>query len=108
VLRTQPHFQSSQKGRALFLAHAQTLFGPQAVDVALDVEQRVKSTAATRVNNCKPTDMASVSKVIHTDNQLHDRTIRQDGLNRVDTEFLTEPYNGSDAYEGLKEAKGAV
>jgi hypothetical protein len=29
------------------------------------------STAATRVNNFKPTDMASVSKVIHTDNQLH-------------------------------------
>ena len=28
------------------------------------------STAATRVNNCKPADMASVSKVIHTDNQL--------------------------------------
>jgi hypothetical protein len=28
-------------------------------------------TAATRVNNFKPTDMASVSKVIHTDNQLH-------------------------------------
>jgi hypothetical protein len=29
------------------------------------------STAATCVNNFKPTDMASVSKVIHTDNQLH-------------------------------------
>jgi hypothetical protein len=29
------------------------------------------STAATRVNNFKPTDMASVSKVIHTNNQLH-------------------------------------
>src|SRR5271163_1762233 len=29
------------------------------------------STAATRVNNFRPTDMASVSKVIHTDNQLH-------------------------------------
>ena len=29
------------------------------------------STAATRVNNFKPTDMASVGKVIHTDNQLH-------------------------------------
>jgi hypothetical protein len=35
VLLTQPRFQSSQKGRALFLAHAQTLFGAQAVDVAL-------------------------------------------------------------------------
>jgi hypothetical protein len=29
------------------------------------------STAATRVNNFKATDMASVPKVIHTDNQLH-------------------------------------
>src|SRR5262245_23354726 len=38
VLLTQPRFQSSQKGRALFLAYAQTLFGAQAVDVALDVE----------------------------------------------------------------------
>ena len=28
------------------------------------------STAATRVNNFKATDVASVSKVIHTDNQL--------------------------------------
>ena len=28
------------------------------------------STAATRVNNLKATDVASVSKVIHTDNQL--------------------------------------
>ena len=28
------------------------------------------STAATRVNNFKAIDMASVSKVIHTDNQL--------------------------------------
>jgi hypothetical protein len=27
----------------LFLAHAQTLFGAQAVDVALDVEQRVNA-----------------------------------------------------------------
>jgi hypothetical protein len=32
---------------------------------------RPTMTAATRVNNFKPTDMASVSKVIHTDNQLH-------------------------------------
>ena len=31
---------------------------------------RRPSTAATRVNNFKATDMASVSKVIHTDNQL--------------------------------------
>src|SRR4051794_19532469 len=38
VLLTQPRFQSSQKGHALFLAYAQTLFGAQAVDVALDVE----------------------------------------------------------------------
>jgi hypothetical protein len=30
VLLTQPRFQSSQKGRALFLAYAQTLFGAQA------------------------------------------------------------------------------
>jgi len=43
VLLTQPRFQSSQKGRALFLAYAQTLFGAQAVDVALDVEQRVNA-----------------------------------------------------------------
>ena len=43
VLLTQPRFQSSQKGRALFLAHAQTLFGAQAVDVALDVEQYVNA-----------------------------------------------------------------
>jgi IS66 C-terminal element len=28
---TQPRFQSSQNGRALFLAYAQTLFGAQAV-----------------------------------------------------------------------------
>ena len=28
------------------------------------------STAATRANNFKATDVASVSKVIHTDNQL--------------------------------------
>ena len=28
------------------------------------------STAATRVNNFKATEVASVSKVIHTDNQL--------------------------------------
>jgi hypothetical protein len=38
-----------------------------------------------RVNDFKPTDMASVSKVIHTDNQPTCRTTRQDGLNRVDT-----------------------
>ena len=31
---------------------------------------RRPSTAATRVNNFKAIDMASVSKVIHTDNQL--------------------------------------
>jgi hypothetical protein len=43
VLLTQPRFQSSQKGRALFLAYAQALFGAQAVDVALDVEQRVNA-----------------------------------------------------------------
>src|SRR3979490_2947700 len=43
VLLTQPRFQSSQNGRALFLAYAQTLFGAQAVDVALDVEQRVNA-----------------------------------------------------------------
>src|SRR5438477_12001009 len=41
VLLTQPRFQSSQKGRALFLAHAQTIFGAADVDVALDIEQRV-------------------------------------------------------------------
>ena len=34
---------SSQRVRALFLAHAQTLFGAQAVDVALDVERRVNA-----------------------------------------------------------------
>ena len=33
--------------------------------------RRRPSTAATRVNNFKATDVASVSKVIHTDNQLH-------------------------------------
>ena len=43
ALLTQPRFQSSQKGRALFLAYAQTFFGAQAVDVALDVEQRVNA-----------------------------------------------------------------
>ena len=43
VLLTQPRFQSSQKGRALFLGYAQTLFGAQAVDVALNVEQRVNA-----------------------------------------------------------------
>jgi len=32
--------------------------------------RRRPSTAATRVNNFKATDVASVSKVIHTDNQL--------------------------------------
>jgi len=31
---------------------------------------RRPSTAATRVNNFKATDLASVSNVIHTDNQL--------------------------------------
>jgi len=31
---------------------------------------RRPSTAATRVNNFKAIDVASVSKVIHTDNQL--------------------------------------
>src|ERR1700724_1518993 len=31
------------------------------------------STASTRVNNLKAADMASVSKAIHTDNQLHTR-----------------------------------
>ena len=33
--------------------------------------RRRPSTAATRVNNFKATDVTSVSKVIHTDNQLH-------------------------------------
>jgi hypothetical protein len=33
--------------------------------------RRRPATAATRVNNFKATDLASVSKVIHTDNQLH-------------------------------------
>ena len=40
---TQPRFQSGQKRSALFLAHAQTFFGAQAVDVALDIEQRVNA-----------------------------------------------------------------
>src|SRR5271170_815509 len=47
---------------------------PRSRKTLLDYPQLVcgrPSTAATRVNNCKPTDMASVSKVIHTDNQLH-------------------------------------
>jgi hypothetical protein len=32
-----------------------------------------QTTAATRVDNFKATDVASVSKVIHTDNQLQAR-----------------------------------
>ena len=40
---TQPRFQSGQKRSALFLAHAQTFFGAQAVDVALDIEQHVNA-----------------------------------------------------------------
>ena len=37
----QPGFQIGHERRALFLADAQTLFGAQAVDGALDVEQHV-------------------------------------------------------------------
>jgi hypothetical protein len=47
---------------------------PRSRKTLLDYPQvfrRRPSTAATRVNNFKATDVASVSKVIHTDNQLH-------------------------------------
>src|SRR3954463_6255539 len=47
---------------------------PRSRNTLLDYPQlfrRRPSTAATRVNNFKATDVASVSKVIHTDNQLH-------------------------------------
>ena len=40
---TQPRFQSGQKRSALLPAYAQTFFGAQAVDVALDIEQRVNA-----------------------------------------------------------------
>ena len=46
---------------------------PRSRKTLLDYPQlfrRRPSTAATRVNNFKATDVASVSKVIHTDNQL--------------------------------------
>ena len=49
ILLTQP-LPELQKGPALFLAHAQTLFGAQAVDVALDVEQRgMRLTASSAI-----------------------------------------------------------
>src|SRR4029077_16672517 len=47
---------------------------PRSRKTLLDYPQLVcgrPSTAATRVNNVKSTDMASVTKVIHTDNQRH-------------------------------------
>src|SRR6516225_2085972 len=43
ALLTQPCLQGGQNGCASFLAHAQAFFGAQAVDVALDVEQRVNA-----------------------------------------------------------------
>ena len=46
---------------------------PRSRKTLLDYPQlfrRRPSTAATRVNNFKATDVASVSNVIHTDNQL--------------------------------------
>ena len=43
VLLTQPRFKSGQNGRTLFMAYAEALFGAQAVDVALDIEQRVNA-----------------------------------------------------------------
>jgi len=47
---------------------------PRSQNALLDYPQlfrRRPSTAATRVNHFKATDVASVIKVIHTDNQLH-------------------------------------
>ena len=47
---------------------------PRSRNTLLDYPQLIRrrpSTAATRVDNFKATDVASVSKVIHTDNQLH-------------------------------------
>src|SRR4030088_788440 len=47
---------------------------PRSRKTLLDYPQlfrRRPSTAATRVDNFKATDVASVSKGIHTDNQLH-------------------------------------
>ena len=47
---------------------------PRSRKTLLDYPQLVcgpNTTAATCVNNFKPTDMAGVSKVIHTDNQLY-------------------------------------
>jgi hypothetical protein len=50
ALLTQPYFQSSQKGRALFLAHTQTLFGDQAVmlrSMSNSVSMRLTTANAT-------------------------------------------------------------
>ena len=59
---------------AVIFSTRQRSTGNRSRKTLLDYPQLVcgrPSTAATCVNNFKPTDMASVSKVIHTDNQLH-------------------------------------
>jgi hypothetical protein len=43
TLLTQPRFHSGKKGEHFVPTHAQALFGAQAVDLALDVEQRVNA-----------------------------------------------------------------